>query len=159
MRLRNLLTVACVALAACATTGPLEPPKVTVSSVSIDYFTAADGRFTVSLLVSNPNFREIAIDAITAELRVEDIAIGTARLAAPLRLPARGETTATIEAQADLVASLRASAEIARRFGREGERSGGVRYVVTGTAKLQGGAAVPFSRSGEYKLQVTAPSR
>ncbi|MFO1313900.1 MAG: LEA type 2 family protein [Burkholderiales bacterium] len=154
MRLRNLSAVACMAIAACATTGPLEPPKVTVSSVSIDSFTAADGKFTVQLLLANPNFREIAIAAIAAELRIEDVAIGTARLAAPVRLPARGETTATIAAQADLMASLRAGAEIARRLGAEGQRGAGVRYTVAGTATLDGGAVVPFSRSGEYRPTV-----
>ena len=159
MRLPYLAAVACIALAACATTGSLEPPKVSVKSVSIDYFTAADGKFTVDLLLVNPNFREIAIDAIAADLRVEDVAIGTAKLASPVRLPARGETTATIAAQADLVGSLRASAEIARRLGAEGQRGTGVRYSVSGTATLQGGAVVPFSRNGEYKLQLTAPSR
>jgi len=156
---KRLAALGFLLVAACATTGSLEPPKVTVSSVTIDYFTAADGKFTVNLLVSNPNFREIAIDAIAAELRVENIPIGTATLASPVRLPPRGETTAAVAAQADLMGSLRASAEIARRLGAEGERGTGVRYAVTGTATLQGGAVVPFSRSGEYKLQVTAPTR
>ena len=36
-------------LAGCASTGPIEPPKVTVSDVTIDYFTAADARFTVQV--------------------------------------------------------------------------------------------------------------
>lgn len=156
---RRLAIMAVLLVGACATTGPLEPPKVTVRSVSIDHFTAADGKFTVQVQIANPNYREIAIDAISAELRVENIPIGTAQLASPVRLPARGEAAATIDAQSDLVGSLRASAEIVRRIGAEGQRGTGVRYSVTGTATLQGGATVPFSRSGEYKLQLTAPSR
>lgn len=146
-------------VAACATTTSLEPPKVTVSAVTIDAFTAADGRFTVQLLIANPNFREIAIDAIAAELRVEDIAIGTAKLAAPVRLPPRGETTATIDARADLVGSLRASGAIARRLSAQDPRGASVRYGVTGTATLQGGGVIPFSRSGEYTLDVAAPAQ
>ena len=149
----------CVLLAACTTTGSLQPPTVTVSDVTIDYFTAADAKFTVQVKLANPNWREIAVDGMTAELRIENVPIGTANLAAPVRLPARGEATASVVAAADLVSSLRASAEIARRLSTDRQATPAVRYAVSGSARLEGGVVVPFSRAGEFKLAVTAPAR
>ncbi len=49
--------------------------------------------------LANPNDREIAVDAVDAELRLEDMAVGTAALAAPVRVPPRGEVTASVIAK------------------------------------------------------------
>ena len=130
-----------------------------MSDVTIDSFTAADAKFTVQVTLANPNFREVAVDAMSAELRIENIAIGTASLAAPVRLPARGEATASVVAAADLVSSLRASAEIARRLREEKLSAPIVRYAVNGSVTIEGGRVVPFSRAGEFKLGATAPPR
>jgi LEA14-like dessication related protein len=146
-------------LAGCASTGPIEPPKVTVSDVTIDYFTAADARFTVQVNLANPNWRELSVQGMTAELRIEDIPIGTAKLAAPVKLPSRGEAAATVVAGADLEPSLRASAQLARRLAAEKPAAPFVRYAVSGTVTMEGGVSVPFSRAGEFRLAVTAHSR
>jgi hypothetical protein len=75
-----------------------------------------------------------------------------------VRLPARGETTASLAAHADLAASLRATAEIARRLAELApDARPGVRYAVSGVATLDGGSSVPFSRSGEFSLALGAP--
>ena len=157
--MKTIHLFACLALAACVTTGPLDPPRITVSDITIDYFTAADAKFTVQVKLENPNFRDVAVDAMSAELRIENIPIGTASLAAPVRLPARGEATASVVAAADHVSSLRASAEIARRLREEKLPAPIVRYAVNGSATLEGEAVVPFARMGEFKLGVTAPIR
>lgn len=146
-------------LAGCATTGPLEPPRVTVSDVSIDYFTAADAKFTVQVKLANPNSREVSVQGMTAELRIEDIPIGTAKLAAPVKLPSRGEAAATVTATAELESSLRASAQLARRLSTDKPAIPFVRYAVSGNVTMEGGVLVPFSRAGEFKLAVTAPAR
>ena len=39
------------------------------------------------MTLANPNDREVAVDAMSAELRIEDVPIGTARLAAPYACP------------------------------------------------------------------------
>jgi LEA14-like dessication related protein len=146
-------------LAACASTGPIEPPRVTVSDVTIDYFTAADAKFTVQVKLANPNWRELSVQGMTAELRIEDIPIGTGKLASPVKLPSRGEAAATVVASADLQSSLRASAQIARRLSVEKPAAPFVRYEVSGAVTMEGGATVPFSRAGEFKLGLTAPRR
>jgi LEA14-like dessication related protein len=151
--------LACLALGACATTGRLQPPTIRVTDITIDSFTSADAKFTLQVALANPNFREVAVEALAAELRIENVPVGTAQLAAPLRLPSRGEATASMVASADLVSSLRASAEIARRLDRDKSASPGVRYAVTGTVNLEGGVVVPFSRAGEFKLSIGAPAQ
>jgi LEA14-like dessication related protein len=155
---RIAATLCCALLAACATTR-LEPPKVGVEKVSIDYFTAADSQFTVIVSLHNPNDREIAVDGIDAQLRIENVPVGTARLSTPVRLPARGDTTASMIAHADLAASLEASAQIARRLASRADAPPTVRYAVSGAATLDGGTVVPFSRSGEFGLSISAPTR
>ena len=155
-RLCVLLAAACVS---CASTGPLEPPRITVTDVTLDYFTGPDARFTVQVKVENPNARDLAVDAVGADLRLEDITVGTAARASPLQVPARGEATATVSAAADLLASLRASAEIARRARAERLPAPTVRYAVVGTVTLAGGGAIPFSRAGEFRLGVEPPAR
>ena len=157
--MKTYAILACLALGACATTGRLEPPTVRITDITMDAFTSADAKFTLQVTLANPNFREVAVDALAAELRIENVPVGTARLAAPLRLPARGEATASIVASADLISSLRASAEIARRLDREKSAPPGVRYAVAGTVDLEGGIVVPFSRAGEFRLPVGVPSK
>ena len=151
LRRRTLAALAAAAalLAACATVPRLEAPKVSVERVRVDRWTGVDAQFTVILNVANPNDREIVIDAIDADVRIEDVAVGTAHLAAPVRLPARGETTAALTARAGLAGALRAAAEIARRAEAAGGTLAPVRYAVTGTATIDGGRTIPFARSGE----------
>ena len=100
----------------------LEAPKATVSAVRLDRLTATEARFAVLVDLVNPNDREIAVDTIEADLAIESIAIGTARLAAPLRLPARGEATATLDVRAAWAEALRAFAAGARRTRGEGRQ-------------------------------------
>ena len=141
-------------LAACATLAPLEPPKIAVAQVEIDRLTAADARFTVTVRLTNPNDREIAVDAIIADLTVENVAVGRAVLTAPVRLPPHGEVQAAMASRADLAASLRATAEIARRLQEQGDAATHVHFAVSGMATLAGGTTIPFSRSGEFSLRM-----
>ena len=142
--------MASLAVAACTTMARLESPKVTVERVRIDRMTAADTQFTVVVGLLNPNDREIAVDAIDADLRIEDIAVGTAHLAAPVRLPAGGEALAELGTRAGWAAALRAAGEAARRAEAQRGAQPTVRYAVSGTVTLDGGRTIPFSRAGEF---------
>jgi LEA14-like dessication related protein len=68
----------------CATLPRLEAPKVTVERVRVERFSGVDARFTVVVNVANPNDREIAVDAIEADLKVEDVPVGRAGVASPV---------------------------------------------------------------------------
>jgi len=152
--MKRIVLVAALALAACATLRPLEPPKLAVAQVEMDRLTAVDARFNIVVRITNPNDREIAVDAMAVDLMIEDVPIGRAVLTAPVRLPAHGETTAAMAARADYAASLRASAEIARRLGEQGGAGSRVHFTVSGAATLEGGTTIPFSRSGEFSLKM-----
>lgn len=149
MSRRLLVAVAAVLLAACAAAPRLEPPQVAVERVRVDRLTAADARFTVFVAVANPNDREIAVEAIAADLKIEDVAVGTARLAAPVRLPARGAATAELSARSTLASALAAAAAVARRMEDARGAPPPVRYAVSGTATIDGGHPIPFARKGE----------
>jgi LEA14-like dessication related protein len=152
-----LWLVAAMLVAACAATPRLEAPKVSVDRVRIDRITNAEAQFTVVMNLVNPNARALAVDAIDADLRIEDVAVGTAHLAEPVRLPAHGEATAALTVRAGWAATLRAAAEIARRA-EAGNGAPTVRYAVTGIATLDAGGTLPFSRSGEFAWSRTGSS-
>jgi len=144
-------TLCCMlVLGACATLPRLEPPKVVAAELRIDRLTGVDAQFTVTLTLANPNDRDINVNAIDAAVRVEDVAVGTAQLVAPIRLAARGEAPVPLTVRAGLADALRAAAAVARRAEAGGPAT--ARYAVTGTAVLDGGLSLPFTRSGEIAL-------
>ena len=150
LRTAGVTVATMLALAACATMAGLEAPKVTVDRVRIDRMTAADTQFTLVVGIANPNDREIMLDAIDADLRIEEVPVGTAHLAAPVRLPPRGQTSASLVVRTGLSAALRAAAEVARRAETQRGTTPTVRYAVSGTAAVDGGRVIPFARSGEF---------
>lgn len=163
MNRRPLAVVAAVAfgaalLAACAAVPRLSAPRVAVEAVRLDRISGGEARFDVVLGLANPNPREIAVDAIVATVTVDDVQVGSATLKEPLRLPAGGDATATLEARAGLPAVLRIAADIAQR--KQDAKTTGqpvqLRYTVSGTATLEGGYAIPFSRSGEFRVGAPA---
>ena len=151
---RLALPLSAAVLAACADAPRLEMPRVSVDSVRLERMTGAEATIVVTLNLSNPNAREIAVDAIDANVTVEDIPVGSATLKAPVRLPANGEATATLQARAGLAVVLGLAADIAQRA--QEQRGTGqatrVRYAVSGTATLEGGLPIPFSRSGDFRI-------
>ncbi len=149
-RCRNVaLVAAMLLLGACASTPRFAAPKVTVEAVRLDRLNAVEAVFTMVVNVANPNERPLAVDAIVADVRIEDVNIGTARLASAVLLPARGETTAELTARASVSATLRAAAELARRVDPVTGVWPPVRYAVSGVATIDGGTTIPFSRAGD----------
>jgi len=160
-RIALLAAVAVLAavLGSCADAPRLAAPLVAVDSVRLERITGAEATFIVALNLANPNAREIAVDAIDANLTVEEIPVGAATLRSPLRLPANGEATASLQARAGLAAVLGLAAGLAQRA-QEQKSSGQpirVRYAVSGAATLEGGWQIPFARNGEFRMN--APSR
>lgn len=153
-----LSCITAAVLAACADAPRLDAPRVAVDSVRLERITGTEASFVVVLKLNNPNAREIAVDAIDASVTIEDVPVGSATLKGPLRLPASGDAMATLQARAGLAAVLRISADIAQRA-QEQKGSGQptrVRYAVSGTATLEGGWPIPFSRIGEFRIGAAA---
>jgi LEA14-like dessication related protein len=150
MRSHRALLALSLLLAACASMTPIEAPRVAVEGLRIDRMTGAGAQFTALVGLANPNDREIVVDAIDAEVRIEDIAVGTVRLAAPVRLPARGSATTLLSASAEWSAALKAASRIVLRADAERGDAPMLRYAVSGIATLEGGRTIPFSRAGEF---------
>ena len=157
-RVAALCVVAAMLVGGCASVARLEAPKVSVDRVRIDRLANAEAQFTVVLNLVNPNDRLIAVDAIDADLRIEDVAIGNAHLAEPIRLPAHGETTASLTVRAGWAATLLAVTEAARRAQTGNGAPPTLRYGVSGVATLDTGGTLPFSRAGEFPLPRTGAS-
>jgi LEA14-like dessication related protein len=156
MRLSQAIVVVSGAalLAACSVAPRLVVPRVAVDSVRLDRIAAGEARFDVMLKLTNPNPRELSVEAIDASVTIEDVPVGNATLKEPLRLPANGEATATLQARAGLAAVLRLAADFAQRAQEQKGRGQPtqVRYSVSGNAAVEGGYAIPFSRSGEFRI-------
>ncbi len=99
-------------LVACADAPRVAAPRIAVETVRLERITGTEATFEVMLNLSNPNAREIAVNAVDANLTIEDVPVGSATLVSPLRLPANGETTAAVQARAGISAVLRVAAEI-----------------------------------------------
>ena len=156
MRLPRAIVVVLGAalLVSCAAGPRLVAPRVAVDSVRLDRIAGGEARFDVMLRLTNPNPRELAVEAIDASVTIDDVPVGTATLKEPLRLPANGDATATLQARAGLAAVLRLAADFAQRA-QEQKQTGQptlVRYSVSGNATVQGGYSIPFSRSGEFRI-------
>jgi LEA14-like dessication related protein len=139
------------ALAGCAAFGPhIEAPRVSVVSVRLDRIQGPDAWFVASVELANPNPRTIAVDAIDANLSIEDQTVATASLTAPVEIAANGTASAEVAARTGMDAVLHAVANAMRRM--SGAAPGSpttLRYEISGTARLAGGLQVPFRRSGE----------
>jgi len=142
---------------ACASFPRLEAPKVVATTLRVDRLTGVDAQFTITLTLSNPNDRDIRVEAIDATVRVEGVPVGVAKLTAPVRLAAHGEAPVALTVRATLAEALQAAAVIARRAEVGGTMPPAARYAVNGTATLEGGMVLPFSRSGEFALPQFAP--
>ena len=156
MRLPRAIVVVLGAalLVSCAAGPRLVAPRVTVDSVRLDRIAGGEARFDVMLNLTNPNPRELAVETLDASVTSDDVPVGTATLKEPLRLPANGEATATLQARAGLAAVLRLAADFAQRAQEQKGRGQPtqVRYAVSGTATVEGGYVIPFSRSGEFRI-------
>ena len=134
MRLRTPIRAAAtlalaLGVASCATFGPrIAPPTVTVNDVALQSLDGAQARFVAGVTLSNPNDRDVAVDALDATLSIEGEPVATAALVAPVTMPANGKADAQIVARTGMDAILRAVAATMRRLGTPG---------------------VPFRRSGE----------
>jgi len=155
-----LAFVGLTVLVACADAPRVAAPRIAVESVRLERITGSEATFEVTLKLSNPNVREIAVNSVDANLTIEDVPVGSATLASPLRLPANGEATATVRARAGISAVLRVASELSLRA-REQRGTGQpvrLRYAVSGTAMLEGGWSIPFSRSAEFVVNASGTS-
>lgn len=146
------LALVTLTLAACATVALRNPPRLDVTSVSLDHVDGPDAYFTVDVALTNRVDQPIAIDALDATLSIEGEEVAQAKLAnGPVQLPASGTASAQMTARTGMDAVLRAIAAAMRR-GATLLAPGAhpvLHYTLQGSATLAGGGRFPFSKSGE----------
>ena len=150
--LRRCALLALVALAACGSLPPRNPPRVDVVTVQLERIDGPDVFFGVTLQLANDGADDLVIDALQGVLAIEGEGVAQAALdAPPVRVPAHGSARALMLAHTGMDAMLRAVAA-ARRRGATIVAPGArptLRYSIAGSATLGGGYRMPFSRSGE----------
>jgi hypothetical protein len=108
--------------------------------------------FGVTLQLANDGADDIVIDALQGVLAIEGEGVAQAALdSPPVRVPAHGSARARMLAHTGMDAMLRAVAAAMRRGATlvaPGARPT-LRYAIDGSATLDGGYRLPFSRSGE----------
>ena len=151
--MRIVLVALALLVAGCAQLAPKPlPPRVALDTVRIIRFTGSEARFLLKLIVQNPNPFELAVTAFDATLAVEGEAVLTGALVAPVVLAAGLATPIEVEARA----GLRAVTGVLDRFSRQRA----VRYEVTGSAVVQDGWRLPFSKAGELPVgELLGPKR
>lgn len=148
-RIRVAGCLLAVALAGCAMLPRLLAPEIRIDAVRVERLSVGEARFAVVLDVANPNADALVVESLEAELRVEGVVLGAARLDAPARLPARDRTLTTLVVRSQLAAALRAAAAVAQRSESSSGGRMAVRYEVSGVALLEGGRRIDFRRDGE----------
>ncbi len=138
-----------VALAGCAVMPRLVAPEVRVEAVRVESLSVGEARFAVLLDVVNPNDRTLVVETLDAQLQIEGVVVGTARIDAPAHLPARDRAATTLLVRTQWSAALRAAAAVAKRAEAAPAGRMAVRYAVTGVATLDGGRRFDFRRDGE----------
>jgi len=153
-----VLAAALLLAGACAGLGQrLDPPKVTVVSVRLDRVQDAQAFFGITLELANPNPSVLTVDALDAAVAIEGEVVATAQLAAPVRVPASGSAEATLVAQTGVDALVHAAIAAMRRGAVTSPgHAPTLRYAIEGSARFNGGLAVPFEKRGEFGTQGSA---
>ena len=148
---RRLPVAAVMLLAACATMLPGIPPRIDVVGVSLDRVVGPEAHFSVAVSVSNPDERDIVIEALDATLSIEGQEVARGELKAPVHVPAHGSADAEFSARTGMDQVLLAVAKAMQRGAREAPAAAppSLHYLIEGRARLAGGATLPFSRSGD----------
>ena len=148
---RWLPMLAATLLSACATMLPGIPPRIDVVGVSLDRVIGSEAHFGVAVSISNPDERDIVIDALDATLSIEGQEVAKGELKAPVHVPAHGSANAEFSARTGMDQVLLAVAKAMQRGARTLPTAAppSLHYLIEGRAKLAGGATLPFSRSGD----------
>src|SRR4051812_596840 len=134
--------LAAAILAACASLVPKPlPPQVALQGIRVTRLTPLDARLAITLIVRNPNTYDLFVKDFGATVSVDDKPLFTGTLTAPVTLVASGETRVEIEASTDFRA-IASALELLTRLGN-------VPYEIAGSAVVQNGLRLPFSRRGE----------
>lgn len=112
---RLILIAVAVLLIACAgLTGPVENPRVTVTSLRLLPAEGVEQRVEVGLRLLNPNAFDLAAKGLVISLGLNDVPLLKGATADLPRVPAYGEATARVVLSVSLVSGLRLVSRLAQ---------------------------------------------
>ncbi|HTW75028.1 MAG TPA: LEA type 2 family protein [Steroidobacteraceae bacterium] len=141
------LAAAGLALAGCSAMLPrLMPPRLSISAVSLRGGSLARQRVQLQIHVSNPNDRAISVRSIDVNVDLAGQPFATGVSAAPILLPARGDTDFALDVTANAANALVVLA------GSLGRRS--VAYHLYGELHLEHSLVrtIHFTHDGRVRL-------
>jgi LEA14-like dessication related protein len=97
---------AVVAAGCAATPRSIETPRVEVVGLTALSSTAETQRFSVNLLLDNPNVEPLVIEELTFMLRLASEGRMNGRSTGPITIPALDRQTVRIDVESDIVSSL-----------------------------------------------------
>jgi LEA14-like dessication related protein len=142
-------------LAGCAT-GPrsIEAPRVEVTGLTALGPSGAGQRFSVRLLVDNPNVEPLVIEELNFAVRLASEGRLDGRFAERLTIPALDRDTLTVEVESDIVSSLSRLIAIVQGPANT------LPYEIVGNVRLDRRfqAPLPFFSRGEVPLAMSSVS-
>jgi len=137
-----------LAIAGCASTFKLEPPRLTVLSMKVQSADIFSQRLQIRMLVQNPNARELPIKGITYRIDVNDAELGQGQTDSSFVVPAMGEAEFDLQFTANLATAL------AQLLSRRGSAET-IDHVFRGEVALSSGflRRIPFDERGSVKLK------
>ncbi len=136
-------------LAGCASVPELQPPAIALNKVELLEVGFSRQRFALELQVANPNAIPLPVRSISYGLTLGGTEVGSGRSTDRFRIPARGDSTVTLELDIDTVRLLGQLNDWMRRPPTE------LTYLLDGQIELE---AFPrplhFTRDGRVPLQI-----
>lgn len=143
--MRRVLLVLCLALlGACASAW--RKPEVDVVGVQLVGGSPLAPRFVLTLLVRNPNDRELVLDSLRFEMVSGERRFASGMSASAATIPALGEGAVELEATSRLPELLAGLPDML-------DDSGFLRYRLRGEAVISGYGVIPFDRPAKLDVE------
>ena len=137
--------------AACASAAPrLDAPQVSLEAVRVTRIVDSKAEISVRLRLLNPNATELVINELAYEITLDGRQAASGRTQRVDRLPPGGEGRVELSGRVDVGAVATAMMALGSQLP--------VQYTVSGTAAVQNGLSLSFSRKGEIAVSRFDPA-
>ena len=137
--------------AACASVAPrIDAPQVSLEAVRVTRIVDSKAEISVRLKLFNPNATELVINELGYEITLDGRQAASGRTQRVDRLPPGGEGKVDLSGRVDVGAVATAMMALGSQLP--------VQYTVSGTAAVQNGLSLSFSRKGEIAVSKFDPA-
>lgn len=137
--------------AACASIAPrIDAPQVSLEAVRVTRIVESKAEISVRLRLLNPNAAELVINELAYEITLDGRQAASGRTQRVDRLPPGGEGKVDLSGRVDVGAVATAMMALGSQLP--------VQYTVSGTATVQNGLLLSFSRKGEIAVSKFDPA-